>query len=1104
MRVWGDEFYRVVESLDGYTLVRDKAQKTTYYASPETKGTRLGSTGIPLRQGDAPLAELKALGVTPHLRLEPEIVEQIVANGRARLLSGDTDLMSGRVSARATSTGDVVGITLLIDFSDDTWTIAAAEFDSFLNSASYSNYGNNGSVWSYFNEVSNGHLNYTNYVGSSYYRAQNTKAYYISNDAALALVVEALEDLDDSGFNFADYDSDSDGNIDAVNVFYAGEPDSPWGQGLWPHMYSSTLAFFTASDGTKARAYQMTNIGTSPSIGTFCHENGHLICGFPDLYDYGYESYGVGSWCHMAFGTSSTNPCYYCAPLRIEAGWMDNLTELTTPQSDIPCATQSDVCYIYYNSLRPSTEYFVIENRKKSGRDAGLPGEGLAIWHVDLLGSNNYEQMTTLLHYRVSLEQADGDFDLENKNNYGDTGDLYYTGNVTEFSDATTPDANWWAGGTSDLWIHSVSASSDTMTFDFGESGSIYIAPITFEANGLEGGPFQPTSADYTLSNNSGETHDWSASVDVAWLELTAYAGTLNDGSATIVTASLNTTVNSLAVGTHTGTITFIDETTSDTTEADVTVNVYDIPSNTFLYFDLETDPGWSTAGDWAYGQPTGGGGAASGDNYGNPDPATGRFGLNVYGYNLSGNYANNLTPARILQTTALDCTDYENIHLNFWRWLNVEEGQYDQAEIYVSSNGVTWTLVWENPTYADVEDSDWTQVDYDISAIADGQATVYIRWTLTTDESYRFCGWNIDEIALTGINTNVPTPEISVAPLSLNFGDQRIDLGASAPSSFTITNIGDADLEFTSIEITGDSSSAFSFTATPSTASLSASESRTYYVTFDPDAEGAHSGTTVHIASNDPYSPTDAPSLSGNGLLPPDISVSPSEIDFGERNIDTGPSIQYPVTVYNTGGAPLEILSITIAGNTDSAFAFYHDPPDTSDIPAGGSRAYQITFDPSTTTTYTATLEITTDDPDEAQVDVPLTGVGTETPEPEISAAPGSLDFGELDIYAGPSAAMSITIENTGNAALEISALEFAVNPGGIFQFESFPGLPTLDPTETLEFYVLCDPEAEGEASGTLRIQSNDNDEATIDIPLSVTGTLPPPNQAMHWLLYY
>ena len=43
--------------------------------------------------------------------------------------------------------------------------------------------------------------------------------------------------------------------------------------------------------------------------------------------------------------------------------------------------------------------------------------------------------------------------------------------------------------------------------------------------------------------------------------------------------------------------------------------------------------------------------------------------------------------------------------------------------------------------------------MDFDISAVADNQPTVYLRWTMgATDSGWQYCGWNIDDIAVTSL----------------------------------------------------------------------------------------------------------------------------------------------------------------------------------------------------------------------------------------------------------------------------------------------------------------------------------------------------------------
>jgi subtilisin family serine protease len=156
--------------------------------------------------------------------------------------------------------------------------------------------------------------------------------------------------------------------------------------------------------------------------------------------------------------------------------------------------------------------------------------------------------------------------------------------------------------------------------------------------------------------------------------------------------------------------------------------------------WNMNTNPGWTTQGQWAWGVPTGGGG-----QYGGPDPTSGATGSNVYGYNLAGDYANSLAETH-LTSTAINCTGLTSVTLRFQRWLGVEVNTYDHAYVRVSNNGSTWTTVWSNS--AQIADTAWSLQEFDISAVADNQATVYLRWTMgTTDSSWQFCGWNIDDV---------------------------------------------------------------------------------------------------------------------------------------------------------------------------------------------------------------------------------------------------------------------------------------------------------------------------------------------------------------------
>ena len=167
--------------------------------------------------------------------------------------------------------------------------------------------------------------------------------------------------------------------------------------------------------------------------------------------------------------------------------------------------------------------------------------------------------------------------------------------------------------------------------------------------------------------------------------------------------------------------------------------------------FALESDPGWTTDSDWAFGQPSG---VGSYDG----DPYAGYTGSNVYGYNLSGDYPNDLSPEQYLTTTALDCSEVTGVSLRFYRWLGVESSDWDQAGIDMSTDGLTWSTIWKH-SGATVSESDWSLQTYSLSPGADREPEVYLRWGIgTTDGSVTYPGWNIDDIEIWG-TYDIPTP---------------------------------------------------------------------------------------------------------------------------------------------------------------------------------------------------------------------------------------------------------------------------------------------------------------------------------------------------------
>lgn len=469
LRVFGDEFYARYEDLNGYSAVYDDELGLFCYARLSTG--RFRSSGTPL---SAP----PPAGVVRHLQ---ESQATIVARAQSRKLrlaamSGGRREAAvvrtfgpnqGLLEGRVLSMGAVRGLTILVNFQGLTSTVTQADVEQLLNGTNYNRNGNICSAREYFSRVSSGKLNYTNVVVGPYTLSRD-REFYVNN----LLVEEALQLAVADGLDLRQFDSRNENIIDALNILYAGQ--TQYRGDLWPHNWHIDLRVGTM----RTDLYLLTSLGRTPadlSIGTFCHENGHLLCRFPDMYDYGerdgdsVKSAGIGSYCLMGSGNHNDNglsPSPVCAYLRDLAGWCDAEVDLNSAATHL--ARHGDYnTVLKYRTSKPN-EYFLVENRSRMGLDRGLPASGLAVYHCDILGSNELQQGTATKHYQCALLQADGRRDLELDANRGDGEDLFGPIQGTALSSTSTPNTREWDGRDSGLILSDISAPDQEISFKVG------------------------------------------------------------------------------------------------------------------------------------------------------------------------------------------------------------------------------------------------------------------------------------------------------------------------------------------------------------------------------------------------------------------------------------------------------------------------------------------------------------------------------------------------------------------------------------------------------------------------------------------------------------
>ena len=124
-----------------------------------------------------------------------------------------------------------------------------------------------------------------------------------------------------------------------------------------------------------------------------------------------------------------------------------------------------------------------MENRSKMALDAHLPASGLAVYHCDTLGSNEWQEGTATRHYQCALLQADGQHDLEKNINRGDGGDLYGPVAGVALSDSTSPAGRWWDGSGAGLVLSGLGAPGAEIPFRAGPLGPVPDEVIRAEAS---------------------------------------------------------------------------------------------------------------------------------------------------------------------------------------------------------------------------------------------------------------------------------------------------------------------------------------------------------------------------------------------------------------------------------------------------------------------------------------------------------------------------------------------------------------------------------------------------------------------------------------------
>jgi hypothetical protein len=229
------------------------------------------------------------------------------------------------------------------------------------------------------------------------------------------------------------------------------------------------------------------------------------------------------------------------------------------------------------------------------------------------------------------------------------------------------------------------------------------------------------------------------------------------------------------------------------------------------------------------------------------------------------------------------------------------------------------------------------------------------------------------------GLSGTASQPAVSVNPYSLTFADQLVG-STSAPQTITLTNTGSAALVISSIVSWGADSGDFAVSNNCGT-SLAAKATCSITATFSPAAAWARTGAIL-MTDNAMGSPH-VMGLTGNGVSGGVASFSPTSLTFATRLMFTSSASQ-PITLSNTGTAPLEIANIAISGD------YAQTNNCGTSVAIGGSCTINVTFTPQYNAARTGAVNVSFTDPAGIQK-VSLTGGGANpspiTVKPRIAS---------------------------------------------------------------------------------------------------------------------
>jgi hypothetical protein len=323
----------------------------------------------------------------------------------------------------------------------------------------------------------------------------------------------------------------------------------------------------------------------------------------------------------------------------------------------------------------------------------------------------------------------------------------------------------------------------------------------------------------------------------------------------------------------------------------------------------------------------------------------------------------------------------------------------------------------------------------------------------------------------------------ISLYPTAVVFGNLQVNTSGNA--TLTITNSGGSPLGTPGFSISGAGAASFAVGTSTCGASVAAGSSCTVQLIFTPVAAGTATATLT-VSTTTQGVASAAATLSGTGLTPPTITVSPTALSLGSVIVGNS-SNAYTVQVTNSGQVALAQPTFSVSGSQAADFALSAPadiPACTGSLNPKASCNIQVTFSPSLTGSETATLTVAGSNAIPPTATVALSGTGAASIL--LQASPSQLSFPAIAVGT-VSPAQTLTVSNLGRQ----TANGLALSVTGPYQLS--PALTNCKTTLARDSFctigLIFAPAASGDQPGALTISVSNLGVNPLAVPLDGTG---------------